>query len=292
VWKFGRTSRSGQPSPWDQLVSELRAAGYLSPDDDLAALLENYLVNDGRRGVHLPAASPRTDKLSQPLADELVTRLWRMLPVWGYRPRGGFLQVATSTSAPLQSSEALERYGIKLLIHALIGPDKRGAPIPWQAAMRVSRSVGPPLVIILLPVIVPLAVLWSIAVSYKQRHRAGPGRRQTGSDLNVWIAYAVGLAIPGTAVAAWYILWAFEVPPQGPSGRWIALLLAGLFGIQNLFTFWLVSLSIAMDGSNEAREPVAQPMRYLFRNGTAFFALYCVVNAPLTVFVAVVGVLN
>jgi len=80
-----------------------------------------------------------------------------------------------------------------------------------------------------------------------------------------WPGHPVIIPKAGTAVAAWYVIWAIHLPPHGSAGRWIALLLAGVFGIQNLITLYFVILSFAMDGSNQAREPVARPIRYLAR---------------------------
>ena len=283
-----------QPSPWERLVAELRQAGYLSPSDDLAEMLGGQMVQDYRRAGYLPPArpgisrgQPGSDKLAQPLPDGLVMQLWRMTPAMRYWPKGGYLTATHSTSAPLSSPAAQERYGIKLLIGAQLASNKLGAPIPGQAAKRyldaVLRRVGAPLMIALSPVLAPLWVGAAIGLARRQR---------TGGDLNQLLIYALCLAMPAVAVAAWYIIWAVHLPPHGPAGRWVALAVAGAFGAQNMITLYLLTISFAMDGSGQASQPVARPIRYLLRNGVAVLTVFCVVNAPLTLCVAVAGTLR
>ena len=114
-------------------------------------------------------------------------------------------------------------------------------------------------------------------------------RRSTGGDLNQWVLFTAWLAIPAITIAAWLIIWATHVPPHGPAGRWVALALAAAFGAENAVVLFFLSLGFAMDGSNEARLPVARPLRYVLRTGTTVIVILGLANACFTLFVAMVG---
>jgi hypothetical protein len=116
------------------------------------------------------------------------------------------------------------------------------------------------------------------------------GRRHpTGGQLNQRVINTAWLAIPAITIAAWLIIWATHVPPHGSAGRWVALALAAAFGAENVVVLFFLSLSFAMDGSNEARLPVARPLRYVFRTGTKVIVILGVANAVFTLCVAMVG---
>jgi hypothetical protein len=187
---------------------------------------------------------------------------------------------------------------LKLVVQAGAGDNQYRTPIPGRAAVRrldrVLQRAGPALIVALSPVLAPFWVVGAARNASRERARTGArGRsRRTGGDLNQRLIYAVGLAIPAIAVAAWYAIWASDLPPHGPAGRWIALGLAALFGAQNMIVLFLFTLGFAMDGSNEARNPVAHPIRYLIPRAAPVLLVMLVVNAPLALILLVVGLLT
>jgi len=69
--------------------------------------------------------------------------------------------------------------------------------------------------------------------------RAGAGL-PPGSYLPDRLYLAACLAIPGIMAAAWYAIRAVHLPPGGPVGLWVALLLVALFGAQSVLALVLV----------------------------------------------------
>ena len=121
---------------------------------------------------------------------------------------------------------------------------------------------------------------------------SSPETRATGGELNQLLFNMFMLATPGIVVLAWYTIWAFHLPPHGPAGRWVAFALAYLFGVQQSFTTYFVALSFAMDGSDEVREPVTRPVRFLLLNAIGVASMTVFVSAPLIVGLVIAGLLT
>ena len=113
--------------------------------------------------------------------------------------------------------------------------------------------------------------------------RARSGQRQPRNYLQDWVYLAACLAIPAVMAAAWYAIRAVHLPPGGPAGPWVALLLAALFGVQSVLALILVGFSLT---KGHGEDPAARPVRYLLRQGAIMIVAFCVVNAPLTVCLA------
>jgi len=62
-----------------------------------------------------------------------------------------------------------------------------------------------------------------------------------------------------------------------------------MFGGQNMIVLYLFTLSFAMDGSNEARNPVAHPIRYLLPRAVPVLLMMLIGNAPLALILLVIG---
>jgi len=126
----------------------------------------------------------------------------------------------------------------------------------------------------------------------KQKRTGESGHRPTGGELNKWLYGLACLAILAIDVAAWYAIWAGHLPPHGPAGRWVAIGLTALFVAQNIIPAYVLPLGFAMDGSNEARQPVAHPIRYLAPRALPVLMGVLMFNAPLALILAVVGLVT
>jgi hypothetical protein len=120
--------------------------------------------------------------------------------------------------------------------------------------------------IILLPVTAPLSAIEGIAGNDgRQRRQAADARRAAaglppGKYLEGWVYLAASLAIPGITVAAWCAIWAARLPPAGPVGLCVALLLTALFGSQNMLTLVIVGFNLARrHGEDPAVRPIRNP---------------------------------
>jgi hypothetical protein len=258
---------------WPVLARELEAAGYISSDASLRTLWASW-----REHVHQSAGRVTADDvtamaatvpaLARTLPDDLVTRVCAaMLLVW-YRPEGGYLRTASSSTHALRPRQALEQYGVRMLIRARCRPDRYGAPIPGRGLLRVA------------------CLPWRGRSRQKPARPAGRGQRR-GTDYQQWVLNGVIAATPAIAVAAWFALRALHVPPHGTAGTVLAFVLAGLFGVLNLVTAYFLVLGFAMDGSPAARSPVRQPVAYLGRTIAGVLTAMFWVNLPLVVVIAI-----
>jgi hypothetical protein len=266
---------------WPVLVRQLTAGGYITSEAGLRALWEDWrahvLQSAGRVTADDATAMAATvPALARTLPDDLVTRVWAaMLLVW-YRPQGGYLRTVSSSLEGLRPKQALGQYGVRMLIRARCHPDRYGAPIPGQGLMRIAY--------------LPWRRLSSRTGSRTGRKRARPaaqvGRR--GADYQQWVLNGVIAATPVIVVAAWFALRALHVPPHGPDGTVVGIVLAGLFGVLNLVLVYFLVLGFAMDGSPAARSQVRQPAAYLGKTIAGVLTAMFWVNLPLVILIAAV----
>jgi hypothetical protein len=92
---------------------------------------------------------------------------------------------------------------------------------------------------------------------------------------------AVFVATPGIAFLAWLAIWAVDLPPHGPAGRWVALLLAAVFFGASACGLYLIGMSLAMSGVEGAEAP-AHPILYICKTIYGVAAIFTVVNLPFT----------
>jgi hypothetical protein len=72
----------------------------------------------------------------------------------------------------------------------------------------------------------------------------------------------------------------------------VALILALAFGAQTAIAYWLLALGFAMDGSHEATAPLQRRIRYLLKGSVGVVKVFCIINAPLTLCLALIGALT
>jgi hypothetical protein len=258
---------------WPVLARELETGGYISSDAALRTLWaswrEHVLQSAGRvTADDVMAMAATVPALARTLPDDLVTRVCAaMLLVW-YRPEGGYLRTASSNTNALRPRQALDQYGVRMLIRARCRPDRYGAPIPGRGLLRVAY----------LP--------WRGRSRQKPARPARRGQRR-GSDYQQWVLNAVFAATPVITVAAWFALRALPVPPYGTAGTVVAIVLAGVFGVLNLVVVYCLVLSFAMDGSTAARSPVRQPVAYLGKTIVGVLMAMFWVNLPIVFLIAI-----
>ena len=82
-------------------------------------------------------------------------------------------------------------------------------------------------------------------------------------------------------ILAWLAIWAVDLPPHGPAGRWAALLLAAVFFGASACGLYLIGMSLAMSGVEGAEAP-AHPILYICKTIYGVAAIFTVVNLPFT----------
>jgi hypothetical protein len=288
---------------WPVLARELEEGGYITSDTGLRTLWANWrahiLQSAGRvTADEVTAMAATVPELAATLPDELVTRVWAaMLPVW-YRPEGGYLRTASSNTRALQPHQALDQYGVRMVIRARCRPDRYGAPIPGRALLRIAyvpwRRLSPRtkfgVAIVLAPVAAPIwltATLRARSQTGRKRARQAGQAGRPGADYQQWVLNGVIAATPAIAVAAWFALRALHVPPHGTAGTVLAIALAGLFGVLNLVVAYFLVLSFAMDGSPAVQSPVRQPVAYLRKTIAGVLTVMFWVNLPLVILIAI-----
>jgi hypothetical protein len=144
-----------------------------------------------------------------------------------------------------------------------------------------------PLLIVFSPVLIPILVVHALVVMARDIGRKGQSQPdRTGNDLAPWVIRATLVTIPATAVGAWYVIRALHLFPPDRTGLWITLVLAAAYGAQAMIVASIIGWSLSWDSSKGAN-PVADPVRYFVRAALMFLFFYCVVNAPLTLGLAV-----
>jgi len=115
--RFSRLNHT--PSPRDQLVAELRGAGYVAAGETLDGILR---------------ASEDRSKLDQPMPDDMVERIWATIGPLRFYEKDGHLRWASASSAyaPYSSAQAIDKFGMKLVVQA--SAERYGAPIPAAAS--------------------------------------------------------------------------------------------------------------------------------------------------------------
>lgn len=128
------------------------------------------------------------------------------------------------------------------------------------------------------------------------RTNGRPARQKnsaTGNDMRQWLIYATAVAVPVIALLADHAMWAFGIAQHLPAGRWLAVAVACLYAGQNLIALYVVVIGFALDSPGTAlQQPPRWPAWWFLKQAAMVIGLLCVINAPLTVCVAIAGLVT